>query len=62
MKKAILTALGILFIAVPAAASDGMINVQGTFNVQETADRMESILQEKKMKIFNRIKHSEGAA
>ena len=62
MKKAILTALGILFIAVPAAASDGMINVQSTFNVQDTADRMEIILQEKGMKIFNRIKHSEAAA
>ncbi len=62
MKKAILSVLVTLFIAVPAAASDGMINVQSTFNVQETADRMEIILQEKGMKIFNRIKHSEGAA
>ena len=62
MKKAILSVLGILFIAVPAAASDGMIDVQSTFTVQETADRMEIILQEKGMKIFNRIKHSEGAA
>ena len=62
MKKIILTALMIFFIAVPAAASDGLVNVQSTFNVEETADRMESVLHEKGMTIFNRIKHSEGAA
>jgi len=62
MKKIILTALMIFFIAVPAAASDGLVNVPSTFNVEETADRMESVLREKGMTIFNRIKHSEGAA
>ena len=62
MKKIILTALMIFFITVPAAASDGLVNVPSTFNVEETADRMESVLREKGMTIFNRIKHSEGAA
>ena len=62
MKKIILTALTILFIAVPVAASNGLVNVPSTFNVEETADRMESVLLEKGMTIFNRIKHSEGAA
>ena len=62
MKKIILAALSILFIAVPAVAADGMVNVPSTFNVEETADRMESILKEKGMTVFNRIKHSEGAA
>ncbi|MGB6972943.1 MAG: DUF302 domain-containing protein [Desulfobulbales bacterium] len=62
MKKAILIALAIVFIAFPALASDGMVNVQSTFNVEETADRMESILKEKGMTVFNRIKHSEAAA
>jgi len=62
MKKTILTALMIFFIAVPAAASDGLINVPSTFNVEKTADRMESVLHEKGMTIFNRIKHSEAAA
>lgn len=62
MKKAILMALAIVFIAFPALASDGMVNVQSTFNVEETADRMESILKEKGMTVFNRIKHSEAAA
>ena len=62
MKKIILIALTIFFIAVPAAASDGLINVPSAFNVEETADRMESVLHEKGMTIFIRIKHSEGAA
>jgi uncharacterized protein (DUF302 family) len=61
MKKLILTALSILFIAIPAEAADGVVNVPSTLNVKETADRMESILKKKGMTIFNRIKHSEGA-
>lgn len=61
MKKLILTALLVLSIAIPAQAADGMVNVQSTFNVKETADRMESILIKKGMTVFNRIKHSEGA-
>ena len=62
MKKAILTALLLLFIAIPVAAADGVVDVQSTFNVEETADRMVNILNKKGMTIFNRIKHSEGAA
>ena len=61
MKKAILAALLIVLIAIPVAAADGVINVASTFNVKETADRMESILNEKGMTIFKRIKHSEAA-
>jgi len=61
MKKLIFTALLILSIAIPTEAADGVVNVQSTFNVEESADRMESILKEKGMTIFNRIKHSEGA-
>jgi len=61
MKITILAALSILFIAIPAAAADGVINVPSTFSVEETADRMESIVKEKGMTLFKRIKHSEGA-
>ena len=61
MKKIILTALSILFIAIPVEAADGVVNVPSAFNVEETADRMERILKKKGMTIFNRIKHSEGA-
>lgn len=61
MKTVYLAALLVLFIAIPAMAADGVINVQSAFNVSETADRLESILSEKGMTIFKRIKHSEGA-
>ena len=62
MKKLILTTLLILSIAIPAKAADGIISIQSSSNVKETADRMESILKEKGMTVFNRIKHSEGAS
>lgn len=61
MKTMYLAALLVLSIAIPVMAADGMINVQSDFNVSETADRLESILNKKGMTIFNRIKHSEGA-
>lgn len=61
MKKTILITLSILLITIPVNAADGVVNVLSNFNVEETADRMESILKEKGMTIFNRIKHSEGA-
>jgi cysteine-rich repeat protein len=46
----------------PAVAADGMINIPSAFGVEETADRLESILIEKGMTIFNRISHSRGAS
>jgi uncharacterized protein (DUF302 family) len=55
-------ALSILFIALPVAAADGVVDVPSSFNVEETADRMVDILNKKGMTIFNRIKHSESAA
>lgn len=61
MKKLIYTSLLILSIAIPVRAADGLINVKSSFNVKVTADRMESILKEKGMTVFNRIKHSEAA-
>lgn len=62
MKQLILTVLLMSSIAIPAGAVDGMVNVQSTFNVKETANRLESILKDKGMTVFNRIKHSEGAS
>jgi uncharacterized protein (DUF302 family) len=62
MKKSILVALSILFIATPVAAADGVVDVPSSFNVEETADRLVEILNKKGMTIFNRIKHSESAA
>ncbi len=51
-----------LFSSFIASAADGMINVQSEFSVTTTVERLEKILHEKGMTIFNRISHSEGAA
>ena len=61
MKKALLAALSAFLVAAPVAAADGVIDVQSDFNVQESATRMENLLNEKGMTIFKRINHSEGA-
>jgi len=61
MKKLLMAMSIILIFAMQTVAADGMINVQSDFNVKETTDRLESILNEKGMTIFNRIKHSESA-
>lgn len=62
MRHLLLALLFMLFAATPLMGAQGMINVLSSFTVEETADRLESILNEKGMTIFNRIKHSEGAS
>ena len=62
MKATIFSAFSILLSASPVLADDGMINVPSAFTVEETADRMESVLDKKGMTVFSRIKHSEAAA
>jgi len=62
MKKTIFIALALVIITIPAAAADGVINVPSVFTVAETADRLQRILSERGMTIFNRIRHSESAS
>lgn len=62
MKKVILSLSVILLSAISSMAADGVVNVQSNFEVGETANRLESILKEKGMTLFNRINHSEGAS
>jgi uncharacterized protein (DUF302 family) len=62
MKPIIFAVLLITCIAVPAGADDGLVTVASSFSVTETADRLERVLQEKSMTVFNRIKHSQSAA
>ena len=61
MEKFILTTCLLLSFALHADAADGVLTIQSTLSVNETADRMESILKEKGMTVFNRIKHSQSA-
>ncbi len=51
-----------LFMPFSANAAEGMQNVESQFSVNTTANRLEKILNEKGMTIFNRIKHSESAS
>ena len=62
MKKACLAAVLVLSPAVPVMAAEGVIDVKSAFDVEETANRLEGLLNEKGMTIFERIKHSDGAA
>ena len=61
MKKSSITLLLILFTVLPLMAAEGLINVQSDFNVKETTERLENILNEKGMTIFNQINHSDAA-
>ena len=61
MKTLILTILAVLIMSVPAYAVEGMIDVKSSFGVKETGDRLENVLKEKGMTVFNRIKHSDAA-
>ncbi len=61
MKTFLPVLLVVLAMTASAYAADSMINVKSTFEVKETGDRLESVLKEKGMTIFNRIKHSEAA-
>ncbi|WP_246611865.1 DUF302 domain-containing protein [Agarivorans aestuarii] len=43
------------------AASDGVISVASQHDVNQTTERMLSILEQKGMTVFNQVKHSDGA-
>ena len=51
----------LLVIGLPLYAGDGLVNVASDYNVPQTTDRLENILKEKGMTVFNRIQHSESA-
>lgn len=50
-----------LMFASIAIAENGLISVKSSHAVKVTADRLETVLKEKGMTVFARIKHSEGA-
>ncbi len=54
----ILTAISIS----PVFAHEGLVSVKSAHAVKVTADRLETVLQSKGMKVFQRIDHAAGAA
>jgi len=61
MKTLLLTLLVILIIPATVYAAEGMIDVESSFGVKETGDRLDNVLKEKGMTVFNRVKHSDAA-
>ena len=61
MKTLMSTILVVLIMTVSAYAADGIVDVKSSFGVKETGDRLESVLKDKGMTIFNRLNHSEAA-
>ena len=61
MKTSLLTILFVLLISIPLYAAEGMIDIESSFGVEETAERLQNVLKEKGMTIFNRVKHSDAA-
>lgn len=59
MKK--MFAFGVIFTLAISSMASGIVNVASDFSVEETSERLETILKKKGMKIFNNINHSEGA-
>lgn len=62
MKKFVYVVFSILFMSFTAFAAEGMISIQSKYNVDETANRLENILKDKGMTIFNSIPHSKSAS
>ena len=61
MRQFILIALSIILTISLAYADNGLIEVKSSYSVKETADRLETALNQKGMTIFARINHSAGA-
>ncbi|WP_298720547.1 DUF302 domain-containing protein [uncultured Oceanisphaera sp.] len=61
MRTSIFSLIFAVAISASAQTADGMMNIESTFTVKDTADRMESILKENGMTVFNRIDHAQGA-
>ena len=62
MKKVFISILLSAFIALPASAVEGVINVLSTFSVEKTAERLDGLLHKKGITVFARIQHAKNAA
>lgn len=51
----------VLAVASVTLAADGVVNVKSSHTVEQTANRLESILKQKGMTVFGRVDHRAGA-
>lgn len=61
MRRLIILSVLLLLVTTPLLAGQGIVSVKSMHNVQETADRLESVLQSKGMTVIARINHSAAA-
>jgi uncharacterized protein (DUF302 family) len=61
MHRFILVLIMFLFAVSSAWADTGFVNVKSNHSVKETGDRLETVLKQKGMTVFNRINHAAGA-
>ena len=61
MKRYFFILLSLLCVSTSASAAEGIIMIPSNFSVAETAGRLETVLAEKGMTIFNRIDHAAAA-
>ncbi|MDH3602821.1 MAG: DUF302 domain-containing protein [Candidatus Tectomicrobia bacterium] len=61
MQKFVAIILPFLLWVAAAEAAEGIVKVKSAHTVQETANRLETLLSEKGMKVFARMNHAAGA-
>ncbi len=62
MKAIFASILLFLLVVTPSFAVDGLVTRKSVVTVKETMDRLETLVQQKGMKVFARIDHAKGAA
>jgi uncharacterized protein (DUF302 family) len=62
MHKLLLALASLAFFVSSAYAANGLIAVESNFSVEDTLERLETVLIEKGMSIVERINHTDGAA
>ena len=62
MQKTFFSLFAIFFIVSAAVAGNGLISVKSSHDVKVTADRLETVLNQKGMNVYIRIDHAAGAA
>ncbi|MFW5969318.1 MAG: DUF302 domain-containing protein [Halofilum sp. (in: g-proteobacteria)] len=62
MMRGILTGVVLALLVAPAAwAGEGLVTVKSAHDVETTADRLVAALEDKGMKVFERVDHAAGA-
>ncbi|MEM7256347.1 MAG: DUF302 domain-containing protein [Pseudomonadota bacterium] len=53
--------IGAMLIGSAVSAADGLVTMQSAHSVNDTVDKLESVLKSKGMNIFGRVNHTAGA-